>query len=64
MEIDIVDDDDKLKTPLITTYHITDVEGKSYNIEASLINKNSIFRFARDFPDGYTELFEEMVIMK
>jgi len=64
VEIDIVDDDDKLKTPLITTYHITDVEGKSYNIEASLINKNSIFRFARDFPDGYTELFEEMVIMK
>ncbi len=37
---------------------------KKYNIEARLIDKNSIFRFARQFPDGYTELFEEMVIMK
>lgn len=64
VEIDIIDDSDKLKTPLITTYHITDEQDKTYNIEARLIDKNSIFRFARQFPDGYTELFEEMVIMK
>ncbi len=64
VEIDIIDDNDKLKTPLITTYHITDVHGKNYNIEAKLIDKNSIFRFARQFPDGFTELFEEMVVMK
>ncbi len=64
VDIDIIDDDDKLKTPLMTTYRITDAEGKSYNIEARPIEKNSIFRFTRQFPDGYTELFEEMVIMK
>ena len=64
VEIDIIDNNDSLKTPLITTYHITDVNDKTYNIEARLIDKNSIFRFARQFPDGYTELFEEMVIMK
>jgi hypothetical protein len=64
VEIDIINGNDKLKTPLITTYQIMDVEDKIYNIEARLIDKNSIFRFARQFSDGYTELFEEMVIMK
>jgi hypothetical protein len=64
VEIDIINGNDKLKTPLITTYQITDVKNKEYNIEARLIDKNSIFRFVRQFPDGYTELFEEMVIMK
>lgn len=64
VEIEIINDNDKLKSPLITTYHITDIEGKTYNIEGNLIDKNSMFRFVRDFPDGYTELFEQMVIMK
>lgn len=63
-EIDIVNDTDSLKTPKIITYNITDVEGKHYNIEARLIAKNSLFRFVRNFPDGDTELFEEMVVMK
>jgi len=64
VEIEIINNKDKLKTPLITTYHIIDEQDKIYNIEARLIDKNSIFRFAREFKDGYTELFEEMVSMK
>ncbi|TFG04346.1 MAG: hypothetical protein EU539_10955 [Promethearchaeota archaeon] len=41
-----------------------DKSGKTYNIEARRISKNSFVRFARQFPGGYTELFEQMVVMK
>jgi len=64
VEIDIINDNDKLRTPKITTYHMIDADNKTYNIEARWIHKDSIFRFTRQFPDGYTELFEEMVVMK
>jgi hypothetical protein len=64
VEIEILNDTDRLKTPKVTTYHITDVIGNTYNIEARLIANKSLFRFVRNFPDGMTELFEEMVIMR
>ena len=64
MEIEIINDNDKLKSPLKSIYSFNDVEGNAYRIEANRIEKNSYVRFARDFPGGYTELFEQMVIMK
>ncbi len=41
-----------------------DVGGTEYRIKAERIDKTSFVRFARQFPGGYTELFEQMVIMK
>ena len=64
MEIETINDNDKLKSPLKSIYSFNDVEGNAYRIEANRIEKNSYVRFARDFPGGYTELFEQMVIME
>jgi len=38
--------------------------GKIYNIKAERIGKKSFIRFVREFSGGYTELFEQMAIMK
>lgn len=64
MEIETINDNDKLKSPFKSIYSFNDVEGNYYKIEAERIEENSYVRFARDFPGGYTELFEQMVIMK
>lgn len=64
MEIETINDNDKFKSPLKSIYSFTDAEGNSYRIEATRIEENSYVRFARDFLEGYTELFEQMVIMK
>ncbi|TFG26060.1 MAG: hypothetical protein EU532_10845 [Promethearchaeota archaeon] len=63
-EIETINDTDKFKSPLMATYYMKDVGGNEYRIKAERINKNSFVRFARQFPGGYTELFEQMVIMK
>ncbi len=63
-EIETVNDTDKFNSPLTATYYMRDLGGKDYRIKAERINKNSFVRFARQFPGGYTELFEQMVIMK
>ncbi len=64
MEIETINDNDKLKSPLKTIYNFNDIEGNSFTIEANRIDRNSYVRFARQFSGGYTELFEQMVIMK
>jgi len=63
-EIETVNDSDKFNSPLTATYYMKDTAGNEYRIKAERINKNSFVRFAREFPGGYTELFEQMVVMK
>jgi hypothetical protein len=64
MTIDTVDDTDRFNTPLSSKYAFADEKGRRHIIESERIGKNTYFRFARSFPGGYTELFEQMVIMK
>ncbi|MFX1480873.1 MAG: hypothetical protein ACFFCI_22540 [Promethearchaeota archaeon] len=64
LEIETIDDNDQFNSPLSSTYYINDVEGNSFTIEAERIKKDSFIRFIRNFKDGYTELFEQMVFMK
>ena len=63
-EIETVNDTDKFNSPLTATYYMKDVGGTEYRIKAERIDKTSFVRFARQFLGGYTELFEQMVIMK
>ena len=63
-EIETVNDTDKFKSPLKSTYYMKDDGGNEYRIKAERINKNSFVRFTRQFPGGYTELFEQMVVME
>lgn len=62
-EIETVNDTDKFNSPLTATYYMKDKGGNEYRVKAERINKNSFVRFARQFPGGYTELFEQMVKM-
>ncbi len=64
LEIETSDENDQFNSPLTATYLITSIEGISYTIKAKRIKKDSFIRFARSFPGGYTELFEQMVFMK
>jgi hypothetical protein len=64
LEIETIEDDDQFKSPLRTKYLIEDVEGNSYKINAERIKRDSFIRFARNFSGGFTELFEQMVVMK
>lgn len=64
VEIETVNDTDQFQTPLTSTYHITDINGNTYTVKSKRLGKNTYLRFARDFPGGYTELFEQMVIME
>jgi hypothetical protein len=64
LEIETVNDTDQFQTPLTSTYVVTDAEGNSFTIKSRRIEENSYLRFARDFPGGYTELFEQMVIIE
>ena len=64
LEIKTNNDTDKFQSPLTSKYVITDIEGKSYSIKSKRMEQNSHIRFAREFSGGYTELFEQMVIME
>ena len=64
MAIDTVNDTDRFSTPLSSKYVFTDERGNRHVVESERIGKNTYFRFARSFPGGQTELFEEMVTMK
>jgi len=57
-------DDDAFNSPLIIDYTLKDENGKIFKIQAERMSKNSFMRFAREYDDGYTELFEQMVIMR
>jgi hypothetical protein len=64
LEIETIDDNDKFQSPLSASYLIKDIQGNEYRINAERINKSSFIRFVRQFQGGYTELFEQMVLMK
>jgi len=64
LDIETINDDDKFQSPLTATYFIKDAKKNSYTIKAEKIKKNSFIRFARTFLGGFTELFEQMVVMK
>jgi len=64
MKIETINDTDNLKSPIRTIYKFSDIENNSYFIKAHRINRNSYIRFARNFPKGFTELFEQMVIIE
>jgi len=64
LEIQTVDDTDQFQSPLSATYFITDADGNEFTIKSKRIKQNSFIRFVRYFEGGYTELFEQMVLMK
>nr|MDO8082103.1 hypothetical protein [Candidatus Freyarchaeota archaeon] len=64
VEIETTNDKDQFQTPLTSTYHITDTKGNSFTVKSRLLGKKTYLRFARNFPGGYTELFEQMTIME
>jgi hypothetical protein len=64
IEITTINDNDQFKSPLTAVYRITDDKGSQYNIQAERMREKSFIRFVREFPGGYTELFEQMAIMK
>jgi hypothetical protein len=64
VNVEVLTNQDKYKSPLITKYQIIDVRGNRFNIKAKPIDNNTSFRFSRSFPGGYTEMFDQMVIME
>ena len=64
LEIKTLKDTDQFKSPISATYEFEDNEGNPYKIKSSRMFSTSFIRFARDFPGGFTELFEQMVIME
>lgn len=64
MKIETLNDSDQLHTPLTSTYAVKDSKGQLFTTQSNRIVKNSYMRFMRTFPGGFTELFEEMVIMQ
>jgi len=62
--INTINDEDQFKSPISTIYSITDINDNFYKIEAKRIKQDSFIRFRREFENGLTELFEQMVIMK
>lgn len=64
VEIETTNENDEFQTPLTSTYYITDIKGNTYTVKSKRLGEKTYLRFARDFQEGYTELFEQMVIMK
>jgi len=64
IDIGTLNDTDQFKSPISATYEFEDNEGNVYKIKSSRMFKTSFIRFAREFPGGFTELFEQMVIME
>ncbi len=64
VEVDVEYDNDAFNSPLITDYTLIATDGITYNVRAKRLTNTSFMRFARDFEDGYTELFEQMATMR
>jgi hypothetical protein len=64
MEIKTTNDKDSFSSPLSAVYTFTDESGRKYKVKAKRIGKKYFIRFVRDFDRGYTELFEQMVIVE
>ncbi|MFX0179772.1 MAG: hypothetical protein ACFE78_06250 [Candidatus Hodarchaeota archaeon] len=63
LDINTTNENDKFESPLISIYKIEDINGNIHQIKAERISKDSFIRFTRSYSQGYTELFEQMVIM-
>jgi hypothetical protein len=64
IDIQVKNDTDAFNSPLTTIYNIKDINNNQYQIQATRINKSSFMRFSREFDEGSTELFEQMVVIK
>jgi len=63
LEIETINEEDENSTPFTSSYQLK-AGGKIYMIKTERLGKKTGFRFARDFNGGYTELFEQMVVME
>jgi len=52
--------DKPMRMPLRAVTKVYGADGSQYTLKSTLISSNSFTRFARQFPGGTTELFEEM----
>jgi hypothetical protein len=64
LTINTTTDSDKFNSPISATYQFKDNLENKYRIKSTRMFKTSYIRFVRDFTGGYTELFEQMVIME
>ena len=64
VNINTVTDTDQFKSPISAIYEFKDNLENKYRIKSTRMFNTSFIRFARDFPEGYTELFEQMVIIE
>jgi hypothetical protein len=64
LNIKVFYDNDGYKSPLETIYSFTDIKGNSYNCKTTRISPKSYMRFIREFEEGLTEVFEQMVKVK
>jgi hypothetical protein len=62
LEVDTKFIDTPIRMPVGATTKVHGVDGKCYTFKSTLISPRSFIRFEREFPDGRTELFENMVI--
>jgi hypothetical protein len=64
MNVNTINDSDSLNSPISATYEFEDKEGNSYQIASKRMTDRSYIRFVRNFQGGFTELFEQMVIIE
>jgi hypothetical protein len=64
MDIETITDSDLFETPISAIYEFEDKQGKMYKIKAKRLTDRSYIRFVRNFDGGFTELFEQMVIIE
>ncbi|MDO8055605.1 MAG: hypothetical protein Q6361_01985 [Candidatus Hermodarchaeota archaeon] len=57
-------EEDAIRKPVRGRYCITDSEGTQYTLTSELMGPLTFGRYTRQFSDGFTELFEQMVIYK
>jgi hypothetical protein len=62
--VNIQVEDDGYNTPLSSTYIISSEDAHDFELFNTRLGRNTSFRFAREFTGGYTELFEQMVVIK
>jgi hypothetical protein len=53
-----------IRKPIKTETHLRDKTGRTFTLHSELIHPMSFARYSRQFEDGETELFEEMVVHK
>lgn len=53
-----------IRKPVVAKIRLRDAKGRSYTLRSHLIAPLTFARYARQFPGGETELFEELVIFE